>query len=80
MYRYCAFALLSLALALAGGSTSFAAAPPGAGKSAAAPGQARAAANCSATVGRQVAKGVAAGGGKKAGIPGPANCDHSFNP
>jgi hypothetical protein len=39
----------------------------------------RAAANCSANIGKQTEKGIAAGGGKKEGIPAPTNCDHFFN-
>jgi hypothetical protein len=54
------------------------AASPGSGNSGNAPGQARAQENCVRTVDRQTAKGVAAGGGPKAGIPAPTNCDHFF--
>jgi hypothetical protein len=50
----------------------------GGGNSANAPGQARAAQNCENTIDRQTAKGVSAGGGPKAGVPAPTNCDHFF--
>jgi len=33
---------------------------------------------CGNTVDRQTEKGVAAGGGPKADIPAPTNCDHFF--
>jgi hypothetical protein len=39
----------------------------------------RAAANCGANISKQYEKGIVAGGGKKAGIPAPTNCDHFFN-
>jgi hypothetical protein len=48
------------------------------GNAANAPGQATAKANCSAAFDRQDANGVSAGGGPKAGEPGPLNCDHFF--
>jgi hypothetical protein len=35
-------------------------------------------ANCVAAFERQAAGGVTAGGGPKAGEPGPLNCDHFF--
>jgi hypothetical protein len=38
----------------------------------------RAVAACDATIDRQTARGVSAGGGPKAGIPAPTNCDHFF--
>jgi hypothetical protein len=38
----------------------------------------RAVAACERTVDRQTAKGVSAGGGPKAGIPAPTNCDHFY--
>ena len=34
--------------------------------------------NCGATIDRQTAGGVAAGGGPKEGVPAPTNCDHFF--
>jgi hypothetical protein len=34
--------------------------------------------NCAANIDKQAAKGVSAGGGPKAGIPAPTNCDHFF--
>jgi hypothetical protein len=40
----------------------------------------QAVANCEANVAKQFDAGVAAGGGKKEGIPAPTNCDHLFNP
>jgi hypothetical protein len=36
--------------------------------------------NCEANIAKQVEGDVAAGGGKKADIPAPTNCDHFFNP
>jgi hypothetical protein len=33
---------------------------------------------CDDALGRQIDKGVTAGGGPKAGEPGPLNCDHFF--
>ena len=33
---------------------------------------------CGDVIARQSDKGVAAGGGPKAGIPAPTNCDHFF--
>ena len=35
--------------------------------------------NCLRNIDKQVANGIAAGGGKKAGVPAPTNCDHFFN-
>jgi hypothetical protein len=54
------------------------AASPGSGNSGNAPGQAKANASCDNTIDRQTAKGVQAGGGPKAGIDAPTNCDHFF--
>jgi len=51
----------------------------GGGNSGDAPGQAKAAENCSQTIDRQIENGVSAGGGKKAGVLAPTNCDHFFN-
>jgi len=34
--------------------------------------------HCNAAVGAQVDAGIQAGGGPKAGIDGPINCDHFF--
>jgi hypothetical protein len=34
--------------------------------------------NCAANVDKQIANGTSAGGGPKAGEPGPANCDKFF--
>ena len=34
--------------------------------------------HCNAAVGTQVDAGIQAGGGPKAGIDGPLNCDHFF--
>jgi hypothetical protein len=48
------------------------------GNAANAPGQATAQDNCGAAFGRQDANGISAGGGPKAGEPGPLNCDHFF--
>ena len=33
---------------------------------------------CEKTIDKQTAKGVAAGGGPKAGTPAPTNCDHYY--
>ena len=33
---------------------------------------------CESALNRQIDKGVSAGGGPKAGEPGPLNCDHFF--
>ena len=33
---------------------------------------------CDATIDRQTAGGVSAGGGPKAGVPAPTNCDHYY--
>jgi hypothetical protein len=33
---------------------------------------------CEKNIGKQSAKGVSAGGGPKAGVPAPTNCDHFF--
>ena len=33
---------------------------------------------CGRAVDRQIAKGTTAGGGQKAGEPGPINCDHFY--
>jgi hypothetical protein len=33
---------------------------------------------CEKTIDKQTAKGVSAGGGPKAGIPAPTNCDHYY--
>jgi hypothetical protein len=38
----------------------------------------KAVANCGAVIERQTEKGTSAGGGPKAGIPAPTNCDHFF--
>ena len=38
----------------------------------------KAVAACEKNIDKQTAKGVAAGGGPKAGIPAPTNCDHFF--
>ena len=38
----------------------------------------RAVANCIAAFERQAERGLEAGGGPKAGEPGPLNCDHYF--
>ena len=50
----------------------------GGGNSATAPGQETAGDNCGAAFGRQADRGITAGGGPKAGEPGPLNCDHFF--
>lgn len=50
----------------------------GGGNSSNAPGQANALDNCEAAVMTQSDAGVSAGGGPKAGVPAPANCDHYF--
>jgi hypothetical protein len=34
--------------------------------------------NCENTIDKQTMKGVTAGGGPKAGIPAPTNCDHYY--
>ena len=70
-----ATAALALSLAPAGLA---AANPDNHGNALNAPGQSNANDNCSNTVDRQEAKGVEAGGGPKAGIPAPTNCDHYF--
>ena len=67
---------VALALAVSGGSAL--AQTNGGGNSSNAPGQAKAAANCGNTIDRQSANGVSAGGGPKAGVPAPTNCDHFF--
>ena len=33
---------------------------------------------CTANIDKQTANGVSAGGGPKAGIPAPTNCDHFY--
>ena len=33
---------------------------------------------CEKNIDKQTAKGVSAGGGPKAGVPAPTNCDHFF--
>jgi hypothetical protein len=38
----------------------------------------RAVENCEANIDKQTVNGVAAGGGKKEGVPAPTNCDHFF--
>jgi hypothetical protein len=38
----------------------------------------QAVAACEKSIDKQTAKGVTAGGGPKAGIPAPTNCDHFF--
>jgi hypothetical protein len=53
---------------------------PGLGESEGAPGQDMAIENCFDTIDRQSEAGVAAGGGPKAGVPAPTNCDKFFNP
>jgi hypothetical protein len=68
---------LTLALVLPGPT---ALAIPGLGESEGAPGQEIAVENCIDTIDRQTAAGVAAGGGPKAGVPAPTNCDKFFNP
>ena len=39
----------------------------------------RAAENCGRNIDKQTENGIEAGGGKKAGIVAPTNCDHYFN-
>ena len=68
---------LTLALVLTGPA---ALAIPGLGESEGAPGQEIALQNCIDTIIRQSEAGVAAGGGPKAGVPAPTNCDKFFNP
>jgi hypothetical protein len=53
---------------------------PGLGESEGAPGQETAFENCVDTIIRQTEAGVTAGGGPKAGVPAPTNCDKFFNP
>ena len=43
-----------------------------------APGYQKSEENCASAGGKQTAKGVAAGGGSKEGIPAPLNCDRFF--
>jgi hypothetical protein len=43
-----------------------------------APGQQKAFSNCVSVILGQTGKGITAGGGPKAGIPAPTNCDHFF--
>ena len=70
-----------VAAALAGALISgnaLAYAPPGSpGEDA--PGQERARQNCGENIEKQAEKGVAAGGGKKEGVPAPTNCDKFFS-
>lgn len=62
-------------------SYAFAYANPGNnGNAGNAPGQTNAQANCEQNIGKQIEKGVSAGGGPKEGVPAPTNCDHYFNP
>ncbi len=68
----------AFALSLLAGGGSALAVSNGGGNSADAPGQAKATENCIAVISRQLDKGVFAGGGPKAGIPAPTNCDHFF--
>lgn len=70
--------LCSLALAMLGGTTASAFAPPGAGNSAAAPGQARAQSQCQNVINRQT--GMQPGHGSKSAGTRPTNCDHVYNP
>ena len=72
---HAALATMLAALVAAGGGIG---ASNGNGNSGDAPGQDRAAANCQRVIEKQDANDVAAGGGPKKGIPGPANCDHGF--
>lgn len=62
-----------LAMAFAGSAL---ATSNGGGNSANAPGQVKAAANCSAAYHNQDGSGVQAGGGPKSAETGPLNCDH----
>ncbi len=67
-----AFAVVS-ALLLPGGALAFGPAPP--------PGNPENTAQldaCGNALDRQLEKGVTAGGGPKAGEPGPLNCDHFY--
>jgi hypothetical protein len=68
-------AALTLAAMGSGGAL---ASTNGGGNSANAPGQAKAEENCSNTIDRQSANEVSAGGGPKAGVLAPTNCDHFF--
>ncbi len=72
-----AVAALTMSLLFSGGSAL--AVSNGGGNSGNAPGQANAMENCEATIDRQIEKGVSAGGGKKAGVLAPTNCDKFFN-
>ena len=77
MRRVIVIVSLTLALVLTGPA---ALAIPGLGESEGAPGQEIALQNCVDTIIRQSEAGVAAGGGPKAGVPAPTNCDKFFNP
>jgi hypothetical protein len=68
---------LTLALMFAGPA---AIALPGLGESEGAPGQEIAFEHCVDTITRQSDAGIAAGGGPKAGVLAPTNCDKFFNP
>jgi hypothetical protein len=48
------------------------------GKAFEAPGLEQAAAECVKVIGLQAMREIVAGGGPKAGIPAPTNCDHFF--
>lgn len=61
------------ALMLPAGALAFGPAPPPGNPDLTAPLDA-----CAAAFGRQADKGITAGGGPKAGEPGPLNCDHFF--
>jgi hypothetical protein len=77
MRRVIVIVSLTLALVLTGPA---ALAIPGLGESEGAPGQEIALQNCMDTITRQSEAEITAGGGPKAGVLAPTNCDKFFNP
>jgi hypothetical protein len=75
--RYGAIVLTSV-LALSLGAQPALAFAPSWSQGTAAPGQQKAFSNCVRVIISQTSKGITSGGGPKAGIPAPTNCDHFF--
>ncbi len=74
-------AALMAVMLVAGAGYAFAFANPNnQGNAFNAPGQVKASQNCFESIVKQSEKGVSAGGGPKAGVPAPTNCDKFFNP
>jgi hypothetical protein len=71
--RFCVTVALVVGLATPASALAFGPAPPPGNPDATAQLEA-----CEAAVDRQIEKGVTAGGGPKAGEPGPLNCDHFY--